>query len=247
MTISLAGKVIAITGASSGIGEATARLLAERGATVALGARRMERLELLAGELRAHGTAVLVDTTDVTRREDVERLVGRTVDEFGRLDVLVSNAGISKIGPVGDVDVDAWSAMIDVNLRGVLHGIAAAMPVFRRQGSGHFVTTVSTAGLKIVPDMAVYAATKNAVRTVMEALRQESTDGVVRTTSISPGYVRTELGDSIDDPALRARISKGMDEFGLPAEAVARAIAFAIEQPHDVEIGDITIRPTVQG
>jgi NADP-dependent 3-hydroxy acid dehydrogenase YdfG len=247
MTISLAGKVIAITGASSGIGEATARLLAERGATVALGARRMERLELLAGELRAQGTAVLVDTTDVTRREDVERLVGRTVDEFGRLDVLVSNAGISKIGPVGDVDVEGWSAMIDVNLRGVLHGIAAAMPVFRRQGSGHFVTTVSTAGLKIVPDMAVYAATKNAVRTVMEALRQESTDGVVRTTSISPGYVRTELGDSIDDPALRARISKGMDEFGLPAEAVARAIAFAIEQPHDVEIGDITIRPTVQG
>jgi NADP-dependent 3-hydroxy acid dehydrogenase YdfG len=247
MTISLAGKVIAITGASSGIGEATARLLAERGATVALGARRMERLELLAGELRAHGTAVLVDSTDVTRREDVERLVSRTVDEFGRLDVLVSNAGISKIGPVGDVDVDGWSAMIDVNLRGVLHGIAAAMPVFRRQGSGHFVTTVSTAGLKIVPDMAVYAATKNAVRTVMEALRQESTDGVVRTTSISPGYVRTELGDSIDDPALRARISKGMDEFGLPAEAVARAIAFAIEQPHDVEIGDITIRPTVQG
>jgi NADP-dependent 3-hydroxy acid dehydrogenase YdfG len=247
MTISLAGKVIAITGASSGIGEATARLLAERGATVAIGARRMERLELLAGELRAHGTGVLVDTTDVTRREDVERLVGRTVDEFGRLDVLVSNAGISKIGPVADVDVEGWSAMIDVNLRGVLHGIAAAMPVFRRQGSGHFVTTVSTAGLKIVPDMAVYAATKNAVRTVMEALRQESTDGVVRTTSISPGYVRTELGDSIDDPALRARISKGMDEFGLPAEAVARAIAFAIEQPHDVEIGDITIRPTVQG
>jgi NADP-dependent 3-hydroxy acid dehydrogenase YdfG len=247
MTTSLAGKVIAITGASSGIGEATARLLAERGATVALGARRMERLELLAGELRAHGTAVLVDTTDVTRREDVERLVARTVDEFGRLDVLVSNAGISKIGPVGDVDVDGWSAMIDVNLRGVLHGIAAAMPVFRRQGSGHFVTTVSTAGLKIVPDMAVYAATKNAVRTVMEALRQESTDGVVRTTSISPGYVRTELGNSIDDPALRTRISKGMDEFGLPAEAVARAIAFAIEQPHDVEIGDITIRPTVQG
>jgi NADP-dependent 3-hydroxy acid dehydrogenase YdfG len=247
MTTSLAGKVIAITGASSGIGEATARLLAERGATVALGARRMERLELLAGELRAHGTAVLVDSTDVTRREDMERLVGRTVDEFGRLDVLVSNAGISKIGPVGDVDVDGWSAMIDVNLRGVLHGIAAAIPVFRRQGRGHFVTTVSTAGLKIVPDMAVYAATKNAVRTVMEALRQESTDGVLRTTSISPGYVRTELGDSIDDPALRARISKGMDEFGLPAEAVARAIAFAIEQPHDVEIGDITIRPTVQG
>jgi NADP-dependent 3-hydroxy acid dehydrogenase YdfG len=240
----LAGKVIAITGASSGIGEATARLLAGRGATVALGARRTERLLQLAGELR---TPVLVDTTDVTRRDDLQRLVGRTVAEFGRLDVLVSNAGISKIGPVGDLDVDGWSAMIDVNLRGVLYGIAAAMPVFRRQGSGHFVTTVSTAGLKIVPDMAVYAATKNAIRTLMEGLRQESTDGVVRTTSVSPGYVRTELGDSIDDPVLRARISKGMDQFGLPPEAVARAIAFAIEQPHDVEIGDITIRPTVQG
>jgi NADP-dependent 3-hydroxy acid dehydrogenase YdfG len=143
--------------------------------------------------------------------------------------------------------VDGWSAMIDVNLRGVLYGIAAAMPVFRSQGSGHFVTTVSTAGLKIVPDMAVYAATKNAVRTVMEALRQESTDGVLRTTSISPGFVRTELGDSIDDPVLRARTNKGMDDFGIAPEAVARAIAFAIEQPLDVEIGDITIRPTVQG
>ena len=145
--------------------------------------------------------------TDVSRREDVRRAGrGRAVDEFGRLDVLVSNAGISKIGPVADGDVDGWSAMIDVNLRGVLYGIAAAMPVFRRQGRGHFVTTVSTAGLKIVPDMAVYAATKNAVRTLMEGLRQESTDGVIRTTAISPGFVRTELDGSIDDPTLRAQI-----------------------------------------
>ena len=240
--------VIAITGASSGIGEATARLLAARGASLVLAARRTERLERLANELRANtGSAVLVETVDVTSQEDLQRLVAHTVDEFGRLDVLVSNAGISKIGPVADGDVDGWSAMIDVNLRGVLYGIAAAMPVFRRQSHGHFVTTVSTAGLKIVPNMAVYAATKNAVRTVMEALRQESTDGVVRTTSISPGYVRTELGDSIDDSGLREQIQRGMDEFGLPPEAVARAIAFAIEQPHDVEIGDITIRPTVQG
>jgi NADP-dependent 3-hydroxy acid dehydrogenase YdfG len=137
--------------------------------------------------------------------------------------------------------------MIDVNVRGVLYGIAAATPVFRRQGHGHFVTTVSTAGLKIVPDMGVYAATKNAVRTVMEALRQESTDGVIRTTSISPGFVSTELDGSIDDPALRAQIRSNMDEFGLPPEAVARAVAFVIEQPHEVEIGDLTIRPTVQG
>jgi len=244
--MALTGKIIAITGASSGIGEATARLLAARGAAVVLGARRTDRLEKLATELRARGTAVLVETTDVTRPEDLQRLVERTVDEFGRLDVLVSNAGISTIGPVGDGDVDGWSAMIDVNVRGVLHGIAAAMPVFRRQGSGHFVTTVSTAGLKIVPTMAVYAATKNAVRTLMEGLRQESTDGVLRTTSISPGYVRTELGNSVEDSALREQIQRNMDEFGLPPEAVARAIAFAIEQPHDVEIGDITIRPTKQ-
>ena len=136
--------------------------------------------------------------------------------------------------------------MIDVNLRGVLYGIAAAMPVFQRQGRGHFVTTVSTAGLKITPDMGVYAGTKNAVRTVMEALRQESTDGAIRTTSISPGFVRTELDSSIADPELRARIRSNMDTFGLDPSAVARAIAFAIEQPHDVEIGEITIRPTVQ-
>jgi NADP-dependent 3-hydroxy acid dehydrogenase YdfG len=240
--------VIAVTGASSGIGEATARLLAARGASLVLGARRTDRLERLADELRANtGSAVLVETVDVTSQEDLQRLVGRAVDEFGRLDVLVSNAGISKIGPIADGDVDGWSAMIDVNLRGVLYGIAAAMPVFRSQGHGHFVTTVSTAGLKIVPNMAVYAATKNAVRTVMEALRQESTDGVVRTTSISPGFVRTELDGSIDEPVMRAQIRRNMDEFGLPPEAVARAIAFAIEQPHDVEIGDITIRPTVQG
>src|SRR6202042_2089306 len=184
------GKVVAITGASSGIGEATARLLAERGAAVALGARRTDRLDKLAQEIRDHGGRAVPRATDVTRRADLERLVAAAVEEFGRLDVLVSNAGISKIGPMADLDVDGWSAMIDVNLRGVLHGIAAALPVFRRQGQGHLVTTVSTAGLKIVPAQAVYAATKEAVR---------------------------------------------------------RAIAFAIEQPHDVEIGDITIRPTVQG
>ncbi|MBN9636767.1 MAG: SDR family NAD(P)-dependent oxidoreductase, partial [Actinobacteria bacterium] len=130
---------------------------------------------------------------------------------------------------------------------GVLHGIAAALPVFQRQGQGHFVTTVSTAGLKIVPNMAVYAATKNAVRTLMEGLRQESRNGAVRTTSISPGFVRTELDSSIEDPAVRAQIRRDMDDFGIPPAAIGRAVVFAVEQPHDVEIGDITIRPTVQG
>jgi NADP-dependent 3-hydroxy acid dehydrogenase YdfG len=241
------GKVVAITGASSGIGEATARLLAERGANVVLGARRTENLDAIAGEIRNDGGVAVTCPTDVTRRDDLERLVDTAVGEFGQLDVLVSNAGISKIGPISDLDVDGWSAMIDVNLRGVLHGIAAALPVFRRQGRGHFVTTVSTAGLKIVPTMAVYAATKNAVRTIMEALRQESTDGVVRTTSISPGFVDTQLDSSIDDPAIREQIRQSMNDFGLSPAAVARAIAFAIEEPDDVEIGDITIRPTAQG
>ncbi|HEV7852314.1 MAG TPA: SDR family oxidoreductase [Mycobacterium sp.] len=238
--------VIAVTGASSGIGEATARHLATRGARLVIGARRTDRLEALADEIRKDGGEVVPVEVDVTRRADLQRLVQTAVDRFGRLDVLVSNAGVSKLGPLADGDVDGWSAMIDVNLRGVLNGIAAAMPVFRRQGNGHFVTTVSTAGLKIVPDMAVYAATKNAVRTVMESLRQESTDGVIRTTSVSPGFVRTELGDSIDDPDARARIRSNMDAIGLSPEAVARAVAFAIEQPRDVEIGEIVIRPTVQ-
>lgn len=239
--------VVAITGASSGIGEATAQLLGHRGARLVLGARRTDRLDALAAELGAAGVQVSAVATDVTRAEDLVRLVGAAVDGYGRLDVLVGNAGVAAIGPVADGDVPGWDAMIDVNLRGVLHGFAAATPVFRRQGRGHFVTTVSTAGLKIVPGQGVYAATKNAVRTVMEALRQESTDGVIRTTSISPGFVNTELDGSITDPVLRERIRADMDAFGLDPGAVARAIAFAIEQPHDVEIGDLTIRPTRQG
>jgi len=243
----ISGKVVAITGASSGIGEATARLLADRGAAVVLGARRADRLDKLAEEIRESGGRAVAVATDVTRPEDLRRLVDRAVTQFGRLDVLVSNAGISKIGPVADLDVSGWSAMIDVNLRGVLHGIAAALPVFRRQGHGHLVTTVSTAGLKIVPTMAVYAATKNAVRTLLEGLRQESTDGVLRTTAVSPGYIRTELADSIDNAEVREQIRRNSDAFAISPDAVARAIAFAIEQPDDVEISDITIRPAVQG
>ena len=242
----ITGKVVAVTGASSGIGEATARVLGERGAKVVLGARRVAQLDEIAAELRDRGGQAIVCTTDVARRDDLERLVGTAVSEFGRLDVLVSNAGISKIGPMSDLDVEGWSAMIDVNLKGVLHGIAAALPVFRRQGNGHFVTTISTAGLKIVPNMGVYAATKNAVRTVLEGLRQESTDGVVRTTAVSPGFVNTDLDSSIDNATVREEIRRNMDAFGIPPEAVAEAIAFAVDQPPGVEIGEITVRPTVQ-
>jgi NADP-dependent 3-hydroxy acid dehydrogenase YdfG len=242
----IAGKVVAITGASSGIGEATARLLARRGAAVALGARRTERLDTIAAELGRPGERAITCRVDVTRRGDLDRFAARTVEEFGRIDVLVSNAGISRIGRMDALDTEAWSSMIDVNLRGVLNGIAAVLPAFRRQGRGHFVTTVSTAGLKITPTMAVYGGVKNAVRTILEGLRQESTDGVIRTTSVSPGYVGTELADSIDDPELREQIRANMAEFAIAPEAVARTIAFAIEQPDDVEIGEIVIRPTRQ-
>ena len=241
------GKVVAITGASSGIGEATARLLAERGALVVLGARRTEKLDSIVASIVAAGGRAIAYEVDVTSPSTVVDFVHRAVDSFGRLDVFVGNAGISSLSPVGDLDVDGWSSMIDVNLKGVLNGIAAAMPVFQAQGRGHFVTTVSTSGIKIVPTQAVYAATKNAVRTLLEGLRQESTDGVVRTTSISPGYVQTELVDSIADPQIREQAQASMASLGIPASAVARAILFAIEQPDDVEIGDLTIRPTRQG
>ncbi|MFL6083303.1 MAG: SDR family oxidoreductase [Mycobacterium sp.] len=242
----LDSKVVAITGASSGIGAATALELASRGAAVVLGARRTDRLDSMVARIRAEGGHAERLEIDVTKRVDLEELVALAVKRFGRLDVLVGNAGVARTAPLADLDVDDWDAMIDVNLRGVLHGIAAALPVFRRQGRGHFVTTVSTSGLKIVPTQAVYAGTKNAVRTLLEGLRQESTDGVLRTTSISPGYVHTELVDFIDDPEQREQAQQAMATLGISPNAVARAIAFAIEQPDDVEIGDITIRPTRQ-
>jgi NADP-dependent 3-hydroxy acid dehydrogenase YdfG len=244
---SLDGKIVAITGASAGIGEATARLLAERGAAVVLGARRSERIDAIAQSIREAGGQAATCVVDVTKAEDLRRLVATGVDRYGRLDVLVNSAGIAPIGPLADLDTENWSAMIDVNLRGMLHGVAAALPVFREQGAGHLVTIVSVAGLTVSPIMAVYAATKNAVRTVHEGLRKESTDGVVRTTAISPGYIRTELADSMSDPRLQELTRKNMDAIGIPPAAVARAVAFAIEQPHDVEIGEINVRPTVQG
>jgi NADP-dependent 3-hydroxy acid dehydrogenase YdfG len=242
------GKVVVVTGASSGIGEATAVLLARRGAHVVLGARRTDRLAGVVRRIQEEGGSAVAQAVDVTRRQDLEALVQRAVAEFGRLDVLVGNAGISRLSPIADLDVDGWQAMIDVNLNGVLNGIAAALPVFRRQGEGHLVTTVSTSGLKIVPTQALYAATKNAVRTLLEGLRQESTDGVLRTTAVSPGYVRTELVDSMDmPPEVREEVRRNMADLGIAPDAVARAVAFAVEQPRDVEIGEIVVRPTRQG
>ncbi|MGB8941820.1 MAG: SDR family oxidoreductase [Streptomyces sp.] len=240
----IAGKVVAITGASSGIGEATALLLAERGAKVVLGARRPERLRALAARIEQAGGEAAWVCTDVTRSADLNGLVELARDRFGRLDVLVSNAGVGLISPLDDLRVADWEQMIDVNLKGVLYGIAAALPVFREQGSGHFVNTVSTAGLRIVPLQSVYAATKNAVRTLSEGLRQEAGDSL-RVTVVSPGYVRTEFADHIDSE-VKAKILDSMDAFGLSPDAVARAIAFAVEQPDGVDVGDIVVRPTAQ-
>ncbi|MEU1888416.1 SDR family oxidoreductase [Micromonospora sp. WMMD987] len=246
--MTIPGKVVAITGASSGIGAATARHLAALGASVVLGARRTDRLDRLVAEIGAAGGTAVAARVDVTAPDDLRSLVALAVERFGRLDVLVGNAGISRLSTLAELDVEGWSAMVDVNVKGVLHGIAAALPVFTRQGSGHLVTVVSTSGLKITPTQAVYAGTKNAVRTLLEGLRQESTTGALRTTSISPGYVRTEFVDrAIDDPAVREEVRQTMAEIGLDPGAVARAIAFAIDQPDDVEIGDLTIRPTRQG
>ncbi|MFJ2747567.1 SDR family oxidoreductase [Streptomyces sp. NPDC087297] len=237
------GKIVAVTGAGSGIGEATALLLAERGAKVVLGARRTERLEALAARIEKAGGEAAWIRTDVTRRTDLVGLVDLARERYGRLDVLVGNAGVGLISPLDELRVDDWEEMIDVNLKGVLYGIAAALPVFREQGSGHFVNVVSTAGLRVVPLQSVYAGTKNAVRTISEGLRQEAGDSL-RVTVVSPGAVRTDFTERMG-PEARERIDRMM-ETALSPDAVARAIAFAIEQPDGVDVGDIVVRPTAQ-
>jgi NADP-dependent 3-hydroxy acid dehydrogenase YdfG len=242
----IAGKVIAITGASGGIGAASALLLAGRGAKVVLGARRKEQLESLAMRITQAGGEAAYLPTDVRRREDLAALVEMASARFGRLDVLVGNAGIGPISRLDELRVADWEEMIDVNLKGFLYGIAAALPVFRKQGFGHFVTIVSTAGLTISPTMAVYAGTKNAVRTVSEGLRQEAGEKL-RVTSISPGFVNTDFADSMTNPEIRQNIRNTRDQIAISPDAIARAIAFAIEQPADVDVNEIVVRPTAQG
>ena len=239
------GKVVAITGASSGIGEATALLLAERGAKVVLGARGSERLKALADRIVSAGGEVTYTRTDVKRREDLSALVKLACERYGKLDVLVNNAGIGPISPLDDLRVDEWDDMIDINIKGVLYGIAAALPVFRKQGFGHFVNTASTAGHTTAPNQSVYSGTKFAVRAISEGLRQEAGDKL-RVTIISPGFVRTEFVEAIANPELRARFADSRDRFAMPPDAIARAIAFAIEQPADVDVNEIVIRPTAQ-
>jgi NADP-dependent 3-hydroxy acid dehydrogenase YdfG len=235
-------KIVAITGASSGIGEATAIHLAERGAKIVLGARRLDRLEALATRIREMGGDVVYASTDVSRREDLSNLVALACNQYGRLDVLVNNAGIMPISPLDELRVEDWDAMIDVNIKGVLYGIAAALPVFRRQGSGHIINTASTAALKVSPTMSVYAGTKMAVRAISEGLRQEA-GAHLRVTIVTPGMTMTEGAGAVTNPEVRAAV----DKLAMPPTAIARAIAFAIEQPAGVDVGEIVVRPTAQG
>ncbi|EQB17177.1 SDR family oxidoreductase [Sphingobium lactosutens] len=243
--MNIAGKVVVITGASSGIGRATAKLLAERGAFVVLGARREEELAAVVGEITAKGGKAAYRTTEVRQRSDLEALVKLAIEEGGRLDVLVNNAGIGPISRFDALRVDDWDAMVDVNLRGTLYGVAAALPVFQRQKSGQIINVVSTAGIKIRPTMGVYAATKNAVRTLTEALRQEAGPHL-RVTEISPGMISTNFADSMTDPAIKEAMSKRIGDVAISPDAIARGVAFAIEQPADVDVGSIVIRPTAQ-
>ena len=239
------GKVVAITGASSGIGEATALLLAERGAKLVLGARNPDGLDAVAARLSATGGDAIAKVTDVSCREDLTEFVALAAETYGQLDVLVSNAGIMPVSQFDELRVDDWEAMVDVNLKGVLFGIAAALPVFRRQGFGHFVNIASTAAFRVTPGQSVYAGTKLAVRAISEGLRQEAGENL-RVTIVSPGMTLTNFAESITDEAARAELERRRDDIAMPPNAVARAIAFAIDQPADVDIGEVVVRPTAQ-
>lgn len=239
------GKIIAVTGASSGIGEAVARHFAKAGAAVMLGARRLHRLEALADEIRRDGGRVALQRLDVTRREDAEAFVRAAVAQFGRLDVIVNNAGVMPLSPVADLKVEEWDRMVDVNLKGVLYGVAAALPVFRAQGGGHIVNVTSVADRRIVPTAAVYSATKYAVRAFSEGLRQEIGGGI-RVTVVAPGATESELANGISDPELRRAAIEDYRRDLLPAESIARAIAYAVAQPPEVDVNELVVRPTAQ-
>ncbi|WP_159347894.1 SDR family oxidoreductase [Roseomonas harenae] len=234
-------KVVAITGASSGIGEATARLLAARGAKVVIGARRAERLGRLAAEINQAGGVARFRAVDVTRREDVEAFIGFARKEFGRVDVVVNNAGVMPLSPLDALKVDEWDRVIDVNIRGVLHDIAAGLPVMKAQGFGQFVNVSSIGGHAVSPTAAVYCATKFAVAAISEGLRQENDR--IRVTVTSPGVTESELADSISDDTAREEM-RGFRRIAIAPEAIARAIAYAVEQPDDVDVSEVIVRPT---
>lgn len=241
----LKGKVVAITGASSGMGKAIAIELAKSGAKVVLGARRTEQLQQLVEEIKSTGGEATCAKIDVKNKADLVQLVSTAVEQYGKLDVIVNNAGVSQLSRIDELDIDGWEEMIDINLKGVLYGMAAAIPVFKQQQSGHIVNIISTGGIKIVPMQGVYAGTKNAIRTIAEAFRQES-DGDIRITGISPGFVKTDFANSIKNEEMKTAIQKGMEQIAINPLAIANAVIYAITQPNDVEIGDIVIRPSKQ-
>ena len=237
-------KVIIITGASSGIGEATAKLLASQSAILMLAARREERLKTLVQEIEASGGKASFQVTDVTNRQAWKDLVDATIEKYDRLDVLINNAGLMPLSPLDALKVDEWEQMVDVNIKGVLYGIAAVLPLMRKQKKGHIVNVASVAGIKVFPSGAVYCATKFAVRAISEGLRLES-NGKIRSTIISPGAVNTELTDHISDKESAENAEKNY-QYAISSDAIARAILYAVEQPEDVDINEVVIRPTQQ-
>ncbi len=246
MNNNIEGKVVVITGASSGLGEAAAKSLAEQGAIVVLGARRAERIAALAVEITAKGGRALAITTDVTDAAQVKKLVDEAVNQFGRIDVIINNAGLMPQSPLERLRIDEWDQMIDVNIKGVLYGIAAVLPYMKAQRSGHIINVSSVAGHKVRPGGAVYSATKHAVRVISEGLRQEVKPYNLRTTIISPGAVDTELPFSISEKDVAENIQKFYKEVAIPADSFARTVAFAMSQPEDVDINEILFRPTAQ-
>jgi NADP-dependent 3-hydroxy acid dehydrogenase YdfG len=246
MTTNIDGKIIVITGASSGLGEAAARHLAGQGAKVVLGARRAERIEALAEEIRTAGGEALPVATDVTDRAQVANLIDTAVRDFGRVDVLVNNAGIMPLSALESLKVDEWDRMIDVNIKGVLYGIAAALPHMKAQRSGHVITTASVAGHLNFPASSVYSGTKFAVRAICEGFRQEVKDYNIRTTIVSPGAVKTELLDHISDEAVQGANRDFVGSVGISPSSFASMVAFAISQPDDVDVNEIIFRPTAQ-
>lgn len=246
MSNNIAGKVVVITGASSGLGEATARLLSSQGASVVLGARRVDRLKSLADELTQKGGKALAVATDVTNSDQVKSLVEASVQKFGRIDVMINNAGLMPLSLLERFKIDDWNRMIDVNIKGVLYGIAAALPHMKKQKSGHIINVSSVAGHEVRPGSVVYSATKYAVRVISEGLRQEVKPYNIRTTVISPGAVATELPNSITEPDVAENIQKFYEEFAIPAESFAQAVLYAMSQPDEVDINEILFRPTRQ-
>ena len=244
MTENIKDKVVVITGASSGLGEAAARLLAKEGAKLVPGARRLDRLQALASELSLGKDATLA--TDVTDVGQVRRLVDHAVKMHGRVDVIINNAGLMPHSPLERGKVEDWDRMIDVNIKGVLYGIAAALPHMKMQKSGHIINVSSVAGHKVGPGGAVYAATKHAVRVISEGLRQEVKPYNIRTTIISPGAVATELPDSVTEPDVAEGVRALYDRVAIPADSFARTVVFAMSQPDEVDINEILFRPTAQ-